>query len=514
MQNVARDAILRIFAHDHSNFANACHSDRSEVFKAADPDLNISAATGACVADTRQIVYWALEFTCPLRSGDAVSDPNRANAAIQRAHLAADHFHEMSSESGLLRDACVTSCIMESVPSELTHNDRKKQIPNSPGVPRKSAGATEYIHFPSGGFLISRELDSVGGVQGLISMCRYCPANASLTGPAECAGILGQSPDSSELEKSLRFTIDRLGLQRDVEDVVLPTNPLWFGFWAKSPLSDRVSDLIGIIFDDMIRQFLPRQSMDSLRLGAFARAAKIARDRHLPLHASMTPPGHTDFGHYTIFAHCPRCKAEANIERWQRRYPMETHACHVCGWNYSPAATTSSESYDEEEPSLRDILGERFPEFARSYLANRGSTLENAQRIVKIADDREAEIAKKAAISEARSKRVEAYIQTVVHAGFHPTRLQDSNDHGDLLFFRPDEFLMLLQRSRRLGVNVVSMLHESVNDDLCLSSSKCQGHAEAVFQSWRDKGCDEWFAAWIGVPDVVLDGRPDRIEGE
>lgn len=121
--------------------------------------------------------------------------------------------------------------------------------------------------------------------------------------------------------------------------------------------------------------------------------------------------------------------------------------------------------------------------------------------------------AKKAALLAARNKQEEDYIRTVVYAGFHPTRLQDSGEHSDSLFFRAEEFLRLLRRCRLLGVNVVFMFHESTDDELCMSSGTFRGdQAEAVFRAWRDKGCNEWFCASIGVPDKVLDGLPEHQE--
>jgi len=58
------------------------------------------------------------------------------------------------------------------------------------------------------------------------------------------------------------------------------------------------------------------------------------------LHVGLNPPGHTDFGSLTIFCHCPRCKADSGLERWESEYPSEPMQCAVCGFEYSPAATS------------------------------------------------------------------------------------------------------------------------------------------------------------------------------
>jgi hypothetical protein len=59
----------------------------------------------------------------------------------------------------------------------------------------------------------------------------------------------------------------------------------------------------------------------------------------------LTPPGHIDLGWVTTFVHCPRCKAEGAVERWQQTYSDDSIECRVCGHLYSPAATYSSERH-------------------------------------------------------------------------------------------------------------------------------------------------------------------------
>jgi len=45
----------------------------------------------------------------------------------------------------------------------------------------------------------------------------------------------------------------------------------------------------------------------------FEAACRRSVAEKIPLHVSLTPPGHTDLGWYTIFPHCPRCKAAAQV---------------------------------------------------------------------------------------------------------------------------------------------------------------------------------------------------------
>jgi formylglycine-generating enzyme required for sulfatase activity len=113
---------------------------------------------------------------------------------------------------------------------------------------------------------------------------------------------------------------------------------------------------------------------DDLR--QFQAALRAAIDWELPLHVEMAPPGHTDLGWYTIFPHCPRCKAGAPVARWQESYPDELIECPVCGQRYSPAKTHKAERMDEsawDANLLEKVLGPGNTDaFRRRFLAHQG----------------------------------------------------------------------------------------------------------------------------------------------
>ena len=75
----------------------------------------------------------------------------------------------------------------------------------------------------------------------------------------------------------------------------------------------------------------------------FLNALEAAVRWELPVHVSLAPLGHTDFGLYTVFPHCPRCKANAPVGRWQESYPTKPHECRVCGHTFNPDEHHSSE---------------------------------------------------------------------------------------------------------------------------------------------------------------------------
>src|SRR5258706_6134940 len=279
----------------------------------------------------------------------------------------------------------------------------------------------------------------------------------------------------------------------------------------RSPLDRRAGEWIGAILVEFVRQHLADQEkyrpgpLDDDALLAFVRATKLARERDLRLHVSMAPPGHTDLGYYSVFAHCPSCKAEADIKRWQRRYPSESYACKVCGREYSPASTASMEPDGYEISSLRKTLGnERFQEFARSYLIARGFLPDSAKRVLEVVRASEAEREERAAEDRVKSDKRDRFIRSVLYAGLTSSQ-RDPKRFGETPFFRANEFLKLLRRCKRYGVHVGFMFHESTDDRLCFTARSCDEEGELVFREWQIKGVDEWVAVSLIVPDSVLD---------
>lgn len=66
----------------------------------------------------------------------------------------------------------------------------------------------------------------------------------------------------------------------------------------------------------------------------------------------------------------------------------------------------------------------------------------------------------------------------------------------------------LLHRSKLLGARVSFMMHKSENPDLEQSQTHCHDQAEMLFDSWRAKGCNEWFAASFGAPGKFWKTNP------
>jgi hypothetical protein len=133
--------------------------------------------------------------------------------------------------------------------------------------------------------------------------------------------------------------IRRTGSEAKLQSAFQVTRPLWNGFWIDSPLNRQqclfLHELLAKVDEEMPR--------NRDRLQEFLAALDHAIKTGEPLNVSLAPPGHVDLGWSTTFVHCPRCKAEGPVERWQHRYTDVPITCPTCGCSYSPAATYSCE---------------------------------------------------------------------------------------------------------------------------------------------------------------------------
>jgi hypothetical protein len=467
------------------------------------------------MADTIQIVRWAIRQGCRLRADDAVVEPSAALSAVGAAQTYAGYLGATSDGFGVFGDVCVTGYTFAKGPKDRKGNSYR---------------------YPSDGFVISETFKDLGGVDGLGAMCRQCPANGTHDRPAGCAGTLYQRPFSDETQEQLERIIDRLGLSAEFAEVFPQTTPIWYGLWARSPVSRPAMRLLRLIIaaiyeedaaapEEMSRTHLPE-------LAAFVRAVRVAEERGLELRVSMAPPGHTDLGWYTVFPHCPFCKAEARLERWRRSYPTQLYVCEVCGTAYPPSEMASStrDRYDRRE--LSEILGTRFRAFAKIYLQSFGATPAEADRIIDAQEAWERE--RKASIERDRleARRQERYVRSVLYAGLHPSYDDDDEandvekpaepgkgDAGDddnnkqtgFALFDAAEFAELLRRCHERGVKVTLMFHRSTSEDLDRWTFRAILKPLDVLAKWQSEGCGEKFGAGMQVPKAILDAFDERL---
>jgi len=268
------------------------------------------------MADTIHGLYWSLERYCPYRTDQRSQEPR---ATIEKLALLRSYSYALA-DGKVIGDACITSW--------------------------------SYCKDWSGphGYSISEKFASLGGLDAAKATCGSCEANAwrDPSGKlAGCCGFLRTGP-STELESSIASAIQRQGLEGEMDKAFVRTSPRWYGFWIYSPLGRTQCELLLKVITHVL------DPSDEDR--RFWLALKIAAEYGLPLHAAINPHGHTDFGHHTIFPHCPRCKAHSGLE-WERPYPTELRKCRVCGHDYNPSETASSTKYhSESDPRLDEVL--------------------------------------------------------------------------------------------------------------------------------------------------------------
>jgi formylglycine-generating enzyme required for sulfatase activity len=308
------------------------------------------------MADTRQVVSWSLERKCPFRSGDQWFLPGKTSLQLAALRSVASAEADRRNVNGI----CVTSWTTECDNSGNVHN-----IPHS-------------------GFRIVERLASVGGISAAQATCGACEANAQADSGLDVAGCFGYLeiwPDSEELDAQLWSIIDQRRMEQRLRLSFSITTPLWYGFWINSPLqrlqAEFLHELLSTACDD-------RDPKDN-DIRHFLNALTAAIRWELPVHVALAPLGHTDFGWYTIFPHCPRCKANAPVGRWQESYPTTPHVCQVCGNTFIPDDHHSSVSDDTDwdADSLEQQLGETgYEEFVKTFLLHRGCSPEQADEVL------------------------------------------------------------------------------------------------------------------------------------
>lgn len=283
------------------------------------------------MADTRQVMSWALERKCAFRIGEQWFLPDRTCTQLADLRTVAS----AKSDGWIVNGICVTSWTTEKDNSGNIHN------------------------IPCSGFRTEERLGAVGGLAAALATCRACEANAKTElgiDVAGCFGHLDVRPDSEDLDRQLWGIIEQRKLEDRLRAAFLVTTPLWYGFWINSPLRRVQVEFLHELLDTACDHDDP-QDKD---VRHFLKALGAAVRWELPVYVSLAPLGHTDFGMYTVFPHCPRCKANAPVGRWKESYSNEPHECRVCGHTFNPDAHHSSErdEHDWDADRLEKQLGE------------------------------------------------------------------------------------------------------------------------------------------------------------
>lgn len=306
------------------------------------------------MADTRQIVSWSLERKCAFRGGDNWFLPEHTCKQLIDLRSLASAENDGRNVAGV----CVTAWT----------------------VGRDDSGGIHKI--PLSGFRIEDQLGGFGGLSFVLATCQECEANAQTElgiRVAGCFGYLDVRPDSKELDEQLWRVVEERNLEQQLRLAFRITTPLWYGLWINSPLrklqAECLHELLSPICDEP----------EDKDIHHFLSALTAAIRWELPVHVSLFPLGHTDLGWYTVFPHCPRCKANALVGRWKVSYQQTPYECQVCGHGFIPDEHHSQErlDFDWDARSLVKQLGKTgYDEFVKTFLRHRGCSSEQASQIM------------------------------------------------------------------------------------------------------------------------------------
>jgi hypothetical protein len=109
-------------------------------------------------------------------------------------------------------------------------------------------------------------------------------------------------------------------------------------------------------------------------------------------------------------------------------------------------------------------------------------------------------------------------VREVLYAGLHPVYKRDDDDtdadpaDGGQALFHSDEFLEVLRRCERLGIEVVTMTHDSAIEHLDRYELRHLHRPFELFAKWKAEGCNELFGGYFRAPDALVDaylaGKP------
>ena len=416
-----------------------------------------------------------LEQSCPLRGAQEWS-----NELLARARTYGRHIARPDDAFGLHDGICVTA--------------------------KRYALNTDLL-LPVDGFDFAQTFAPLSG-EGLERMCAACPAHAAAIAVAGCTGHLYLFPNTTQLDDNLREVAADLGLTESIEREFLPTRLLWFGFWIESPLSRGAIEVLRALLNEFALR-LNETERERAKLFDLVRAFDAALENDLKLHVRFFPPGHTDFGWHTTFAHCPRCKAGAPLPPWQET-PSQNMECEICGFDFDPAETAKMETMERENREETDLLknmgAERYRNFANGYLIERGASAKAARQAVESFFESE----ENRRIQRVKTKLKHAWQRDVLIQGLGRLRANSEAENATVSSFwlSVAEVEELIERCRRWNIEIYSITHcsDENEDNIQRATVKDFGSLEAAFLSLRAQGCDgSFYVGSAKVPDELLE---------
>jgi hypothetical protein len=306
------------------------------------------------MADTLQLLQWALARRCQLRTGADWQSPTAAWRQLGGIRTVCS----AAAAGRIIDDICVTS---------ITYSGCRDVGP---------------VELPCDGQPVATLIGAADDLAQVRAMCGVCEANVAAPAGAEqlvgCWGSVTLSPQRDGLDRALRRAVRQTAQQAAVRELFPQTSPMWFGLWIESPLTPAQCSVLRTLLTapsvrDYIRSLRPGVDVGATSdlqrdVDTFVAALRLSCEQGLPIHVLLPPPGHTDFGIYTTFPHCQRCKAESHLSRWRRQYPDRQVRCRVCGERYNPHETHARAEMADRD----DEMWQADADFQRRYLTARG----------------------------------------------------------------------------------------------------------------------------------------------
>jgi hypothetical protein len=164
---------------------------------------------------------------------------------------------------------------------------------------------------PPNGSRVAEALAIYGGEREVARACSTCPANAPSSPAGQWAGCFGFVVLPSPCNAIRRHCLE-------------------------SPLARRSLESLASVAADQARgEETLKPAWDD-----FGAAIQVARERDLPMHVRLYPPGRVEGTWWKLAPHCPRCKAEwptGSSPSAAEGVPCIALRCSVCGYVGHPA---------------------------------------------------------------------------------------------------------------------------------------------------------------------------------
>jgi len=282
---------------------------------------------------TPEFIRWSLGHECTLRLACNGDEPERVERQLKALRTYADSV----ATHRQLDDICFEPAL---------------DVPPGPsGGPR--------------GFRAAEVLNAYG-VSSLESPlpCVSCPVHVDrkpgASSLAGCFGLVDWSAVAASWPEIMSNVFEQIAPLDQWRHEFLPTYPSWNGLWVDSPLSPPQLPLVQNLLERLLEIGIAWREI----FERFVWAIRVARELQRPLYVAYFPAGRLSGRHWTVDAHCSRCKSS---------WPSASRVCLSCGLDARPVpARKRLRQGSRPYWPLADFLGPQTQvDLLRRYLGSR-----------------------------------------------------------------------------------------------------------------------------------------------